>query len=134
MMPECDLDDNDPLSDYLKRAPMINAKKPLVSQCICCLGIPPHDLNKFDSINSISGSERQSDINHNEIDTGKDKLEASADVSKQQQKLFAGFVSLQKCVVSSSCFTAVDFSALLLLCNEAENLLRTRELLEFSVE
>jgi hypothetical protein len=122
MMPECDLDDNDPLSDYLKRAPMITAKKPPVSQCICCLGIPPHDLTKFDSINSISGSERQSDINHNEIDTGKDKLEASADVSKQQK------------IYLQDLFLVFAFSALLLLRNEAENLLRASELLEFFVK
>lgn len=102
-MPECDLDDNDPLSEYLKRAPMIGMvkKKPTtaavpVSSCICCLGMPLDNIYKFDSINSITAvSERRGNINHNEIDTENDKLEASAegkeenndddDVSKQDR-------------------------------------------------
>lgn len=84
-MPECDLDDNDPLSDYLKHTPMIGMtkNKPRVaeSSCICCLGIPLDNIYKFDSINSIttSESERRGNINHNEIDCENDKLEASKD-------------------------------------------------------
>lgn len=78
MMPECDLDDNDPLSDYLKRAPMIGSKKKVVSSCICCLGVPLNDINKLNSM-----SERRENINHSEIDTSEcDKLEATSDVSK----------------------------------------------------
>ena len=70
MMPECDLDDNDPLSAYLKRAPMMGEKtkatNKTVSSCICCLGVPLHD-RKFDSI-SVGRRRHQESINHNEID------------------------------------------------------------------
>lgn len=97
MMPECDLDDNDPLSDYLKRAPMISAaKKPTVTSCICCLGMPLHNIYKFDSINSITGNERRGNINHSEIDTENDKLEASEDVSKQHSWIL--FVEFAFCL------------------------------------
>lgn len=64
MMRECDLDDNDPLSDYLKRAPMIGSKKRVASSCICCLGVPINDINKLNSM-----SERRENINQSEIDT-----------------------------------------------------------------
>lgn len=79
MMPECDLDVNDPLSDYLKRAPMIGSKKKkAVSSCICCLGVPLNDINKLNSINK-----RLENINHSEIDMKCDKLEFfEDDVSK----------------------------------------------------
>jgi hypothetical protein len=85
MMPECDLDENDPLSAYLKRAPMIGAKvnvnKKPVSSCICCLGVPLpiRDGYKFDSITSVR--QCHENINQNEIDNESDKAEVS-DVSK----------------------------------------------------
>lgn len=82
MMPECDLDDNDPLSAYLKRAPMMGVKKnatnKTASSCICCLGVPLHD-RKFDSI-SIGRGRHQEKINHNEID----KLDTT-EVSKHRK-------------------------------------------------
>lgn len=90
MMPECDLDDNDPLSDYLKRAPMIGSKKAAVSSCICCLGVPLNDINKLNSMR-----ERRQNINQSEIDTSEcDKFEANdEDVSKYKNwrcwKIFA---------------------------------------------
>jgi hypothetical protein len=78
MMPECDLDDNDPLSDYLKRAPMIGSKKSAVSSCICCLNVPLNDINKLNSM-----SERRKNINQGEIDTlASDKMGETEDVSK----------------------------------------------------
>lgn len=80
-MPECDLDDNDPLSVYLKRAPMIAAKTNATntpnshSSCICCLGVPLHD-GKLDSINVRR--KQHENINHTEID----KVEDATEVSK----------------------------------------------------
>ncbi|KAG5674729.1 hypothetical protein PVAND_004681 [Polypedilum vanderplanki] len=71
MMPECDLDDNDPLSEYLKRAPMIGAKNAVnvpVSSCICCLGVPLHDEKVLDSMKIL-----RKNINQNEPD----KVEAT---------------------------------------------------------
>jgi hypothetical protein len=84
MMPECDLDDNDPLSEYLKRAPMMigtkakaKAARAPVSSCICCLGVPLHD-GRLDSIKALL-RERQESVNHAEID----KVEAT-EVSKYE--------------------------------------------------
>jgi hypothetical protein len=70
MMPECDLDDNDPLSEYLKRAPMIGAKAKAtsapVASCICCLGVPLND-GRLDSIKALQ-REQQESVNHAESD------------------------------------------------------------------
>jgi hypothetical protein len=89
MMRECDLDDNDPLAQYLKRAPMIGTKA--VTSCICCLGMPLHDKKKFDSI-SVRGECREK-INHSEIDIKKnhdddddDKKADTAEVSKYRER------------------------------------------------
>lgn len=83
MMPECDLDDNDPLSVYLKRAPMMGIKSDAtnktVSSCICCLGVPLHD-GKFDSI-SVGREHHRDTTSHTEID----ELDVT-DVSKERQK------------------------------------------------
>lgn len=72
MMPECDLDDNDPLSVYLKKILMVEPAKAST--------LASND-NKSDSI-SENARQRSENINHGEIDTENDKA-GETEVSKQ---------------------------------------------------
>jgi predicted metal-dependent peptidase len=83
-MPECDLDnDNDPLSLYLRKAPMVvspkHAPSPTSTNTI------RHECstrdNKTDSISDVR-RQRSKNINHAETDTENDKV-GETEVSKQ---------------------------------------------------
>lgn len=80
-MPECDLDDNDPLSLYLKKAPMgetSTAPSP-ANHASRSVSLPAD--NKTDSISDVR-RQRSENINHREIDTENDKVKET-EVSKQ---------------------------------------------------
>lgn len=80
MMPECDLDDNDPLSVYLKKILMVEPSKASVSSSSNEVRGKTND-NKSDSI-SDDVRQRSKNINHSEIDTENDKT-GETEVSKQ---------------------------------------------------
>lgn len=75
MMPECDLDDNDPLSVYLKTILMVEPAKSSTE-----IRGEKND-NKSDSISGVV-RQRSENINHSEIDTENDKA-GETEVSKQ---------------------------------------------------
>lgn len=78
MMPECDLDDNDPLSIFLKNNLKIEPMKAsLPTSCNMSL----LKDNKTDSISDVT-RQRSQNINHIEIDTESDKVKET-EVSKQ---------------------------------------------------
>lgn len=80
MMPECDLDDNDPLSVYLKKILMVEPTKASMSSTS---GVRRKaNDNKSDSI-SDDMRQRSENINHSEIDTKNDKA-GETEVSKQK--------------------------------------------------
>lgn len=82
MMRECDLDDNDPLSLYLKKAPMVqtsNVLSPATNTTNRSMSLS--EDNKTDSISDVM-RRRSENINHSEIDTENDKVK-EAEVSKQ---------------------------------------------------
>lgn len=83
-MPECDLDDNDPLSVYVKKAPMVGAMKapaPTTNNTRSRnLTSMPRD-NKTDSISDVM-RQRSENINHGVTDTENDKTKET-EVSKQ---------------------------------------------------
>jgi hypothetical protein len=74
MMPECDLDDNDPLSVYLKKILMVEPSTPSKIR-------RETNDNKSDSISDVV-RQRSENINHSEIDTKNDKA-GETEVSKQ---------------------------------------------------
>ena len=78
MMPECDLDDNDPLSVYLKKILMVEPTK--ASMLSTSEVRRKANDNKSDSI-SDDMRQRSENINHSEIDTENDKA-AETEVSK----------------------------------------------------
>ena len=79
MMSECDLDDNDPLSVYLKKILMVKPTKASMSST-SEVRRNVND-NKSDSI-SDDMRQRSENINHSEIDTENDKA-GETEVSKQ---------------------------------------------------
>lgn len=80
MMRESDLDDNDPLSIYLKKILSIEASSTATSTRSNQIMSLSRD-NKTDSISDVT-RRRSENINHSEIDTENDKVEKQ-DVSKQ---------------------------------------------------
>jgi hypothetical protein len=80
MMPECDLDDNDPLSIYLKKILMVEPGKASTSSTSSEVRKKANN-NKSDSISDIV-RQRSENINHGEIDTENDKA-GETEVSKQ---------------------------------------------------
>lgn len=81
MMPECDLDDNDPLSVYLKKAPMVGAPKSTLTTTNKMRGEFQARDNKTDSISDVT-RQRSENINHGVTDTENDKV-GETEVSKQ---------------------------------------------------
>lgn len=77
MMPECDLDDNDPLSLYLKKAPMGETPSP-EHHAGKSVSLPAD--NRTDSISNVR--QRSENINHSETDIEKEKVKETG-VSKQ---------------------------------------------------
>lgn len=73
MMRESDLDDNDPLSVYVKKAPMVGASKDINGM--------RRENNKTDSISDVR-RQRTENTNHSVTDTENDKA-AKTEVSKQ---------------------------------------------------
>lgn len=81
MMPECDLDDNDPLSVYLKKILMVEPAKASSLSTSSEIRRETND-NKSDSISDVR--QRSENINHGEIDAENDKAgETEVEVSKQ---------------------------------------------------
>lgn len=78
MMPECDLDDNDPLSIFLKNNLKIEPTNVLLPTN---RGMSLLKDNKTDSISDVT-RQRSQNINHVEIDTESDKVKET-EVSKQ---------------------------------------------------
>lgn len=78
MMPECDLDDNDPLSIFLKNNLKIEPTNVLLPTN---RGMSLLKDNKTDSISDVT-RQRSQNINHGEIDTESDKVKET-EVSKQ---------------------------------------------------
>lgn len=80
MMPECDLDDNDPLSVYLKKILMVEPAKTSSPPTSSEIRRGTND-NKSDSISDVE-RQRSQNINHSEIDIENDKA-GEIEVSKQ---------------------------------------------------
>lgn len=80
MMPECDLDDNDPLSVYLRKILKVEPTKASTSSTLSEIRGETND-NKSDSISDVV-RQRSENINHCEIDTKNDKA-GETEVSKQ---------------------------------------------------
>ena len=80
MMRESDLDDNDPLSIYLKKILSVESSSTATSTRSNQIMSLSRD-NKTDSISDVT-RRRFENINHSEIDTENDKVEEQ-DVSKQ---------------------------------------------------
>lgn len=78
-MRESDLDDNDPLSIYLKKILSAEASKMTATRSSQSMSLS-RDM-KTDSISDIT-RRRSENINHSEIDTENEKVEEK-DVSKQ---------------------------------------------------
>lgn len=80
MMRECDLDDNDPLTLYLKKSPMSGASA-VVSSTHANQDMP---LSTTDNETDSIRRQRSENINHGEIDIENDDKVEKADVSKQR--------------------------------------------------
>lgn len=81
MMRESDLDDNDPLSIYLKKILSVEASSTLSATTRSSQSMSLSRDNKIDSISDVT-RRRSENINHSGIDTENDKVEEK-DVSKQ---------------------------------------------------
>lgn len=82
-MRESDLDDNDPLSIYLRKILSVEASSTLSASTSSSqsMSMSLSRDNKTDSISDVT-RRRSENINHSEIDTENDKVEEK-DVSKQ---------------------------------------------------
>lgn len=80
-MPECDLDDSDPLTVYLRKAPMVGAPKASTPTTNKIRQECTTRDNKADSISDVA-RQRTKNINHAVTDTEDDKVEET-EVSKQ---------------------------------------------------
>lgn len=93
MMREFDLDDNDPLSQYLKTIMKVEAPSALLPKNASQTAVPTRD-NKDDSISDIA-RRRSGNINHVVTDAENDKLSETERVSKQMDygnDLFAALI------------------------------------------